>query len=64
MDEGPVFVDDVTQAAYQAMLTRDWDGLRLLFHPCCAVDDIRRRGNELESVCRLSRLGATRGTVK
>jgi hypothetical protein len=33
MDEDPVFVDDVTQTAYEAMLTRDWDGLRLLLHP-------------------------------
>jgi hypothetical protein len=33
MDEDPAFVDDVTQTAYEAMLTRDWDGLRLLLHP-------------------------------
>ena len=33
MDEDPVFVDDVTQTAYEAMLTRDWHGLRLLLHP-------------------------------
>ena len=26
-------MDDVTQTAYEAMLTRDWDGLRLLLHP-------------------------------
>jgi hypothetical protein len=33
MNEDPVFVDDVTQTAYEAMLTRDWDGLRLSLHP-------------------------------
>jgi len=33
MYEDPVFVDDVTQTAYDAMLTRDWDGLGLLLHP-------------------------------
>jgi hypothetical protein len=26
-------VDEVTQAAHQAMLENDWDGLRLLLHP-------------------------------
>ena len=32
-DEDPVFADDVTQTAYEAMLNASWDGLRLLLHP-------------------------------
>jgi hypothetical protein len=33
MDDDLAFVDGVTQTAYEAMLTRDWDGLRRLLHP-------------------------------
>lgn len=53
MDEDPVFVDDVIQTAYDAMLTRDWDGLRLLLHPylhwsTSAGTRIRGRGTVIE----------------
>jgi len=64
MPEDPVFVDDVTPMAHDELLTRDWGWVAPVVPSLSAVDDIRRRGNELESVCRLSRLGATCGTVK
>jgi hypothetical protein len=40
-------VDDVPQAALQAMLERDWEGLRLMLHPYLqwtAADGTRLRG--------------------
>jgi hypothetical protein len=44
-DPGPV--DEVTRAAHEAMLARDWDGLRLMLHPYLhwiAADGSRLRG--------------------
>ena len=32
-DHDPGVVDQMTQAAQQAMLERDWDSLRMLLHP-------------------------------
>ena len=40
-------MDDVTRAAYESMLERDWEGLRLLLHPYLhwnAADGTRLRG--------------------
>jgi hypothetical protein len=40
-------VDDVTRAAYESMLDRDWEGLRLLLHPYLhwrAADGTQLRG--------------------
>ena len=42
-----VLVQDVVQAAHQAMLERDWDALRLMLHPYLhwtAADGSRLRG--------------------
>ena len=42
-----VLVQDVVQAAHQAMLERDWDALRLILHPYLhwtAADGSRLRG--------------------
>lgn len=33
MDDDPVIADEVVRPAHQAMLERDWDGLRLMLHP-------------------------------
>ena len=43
----PGQVDDVTRAAYESMLERDWDRLRLMLHPYLhwsAADGTRLRG--------------------
>jgi hypothetical protein len=32
-DQDSPVVDEVTRTAYEAMLERDWDGLRMLLHP-------------------------------
>jgi hypothetical protein len=40
-------VDEVTRAAYESMLERDWDRLRLMLHPYLhwrAADGTRLRG--------------------
>ena len=40
-------VDEVTRAAYESILARDWDRLRPMLHPYlhwCAADGTRLRG--------------------
>jgi hypothetical protein len=42
-----LLVDEVTRAAQEAMLERDWDGLRMLLHPYLhwtMADGTRLRG--------------------
>jgi hypothetical protein len=46
-DDDPALVDEVVRAAYDAMLARDWDRLRLMLHPYLhwtASDGSRLRG--------------------
>jgi SnoaL-like domain len=46
-DDDPALVDDVVQAAHDAMLARDWDRLRPMLHPYLhwiASDGSRLRG--------------------
>jgi hypothetical protein len=47
MDDDPRLVAEVTHAAYDAMLVRDWNELRLMLHPYLhwtAADGSRIRG--------------------
>ncbi len=46
-DQDSPVVDEVTRTAYEAMLERDWDGLRMLLHPYLhwtTADGTRLRG--------------------
>ena len=46
-DQDSPIVDEVTRAAHEAMLERDWDGLRMLLHPYLhwtTADGTRFRG--------------------
>lgn len=46
-DRDSLLVDEVTRAAHEAMLERDWDGLRMLLHPnlhWTTADGTRLRG--------------------
>ena len=46
-DQDSPVVDEITRTAHEAMLERDWDGLRMLLHPYLhwtTADGTRFRG--------------------